>query len=210
MKRTVQKHARADHPRSRGVYGPDLINAMEEYGSSPLARGLLVHGDLESAQNGIIPARAGFTTRLTSTDRSGTDHPRSRGVYWSVWSETHCHAGSSPLARGLRDAQRLAACRHGIIPARAGFTSSARSTFVLRSDHPRSRGVYAAAAPNATAPIGSSPLARGLHPRRRGRLDGGRIIPARAGFTSRPWVGLAARGDHPRSRGVYHIRRWGR
>ena len=50
---------------------------------------------------------------------------------------------------------------------------------------------------------GSSPLARGLHaPRPRGE-PGGRIIPARAGFTGRVGDHAVARRDHPRSRGVY-------
>ena len=50
---------------------------------------------------------------------------------------------------------------------------------------------------------GSSPLARGL--RYTGSQgDGGiGIIPARAGFTRSLYGSTAARGDHPRSRGVY-------
>ena len=50
---------------------------------------------------------------------------------------------------------------------------------------------------------GSSPLARGL----RGDGGGGHplrgIIPARAGFTRRPFRGVRVYTDHPRSRGVY-------
>ena len=50
-----------DHPRSRGVYnnpGTDLVPGL---GSSPLARGLLDANSPLEDQNGIIPARAGFT-----------------------------------------------------------------------------------------------------------------------------------------------------
>ena len=54
----------------------------------------------------------------------------------------------------------------------------------ITSDHPRSRGVYAAGFVERSKMLGSSPLARGLQ----GRLEGGsglfRIIPARAGFTN--------------------------
>ena len=50
-------------------------------------------------------------------------------------------------------------------------------------DHPRSRGVY------------DAPTVRPLRQ--------GRIIPARAGFTSRRRGGCGAGRDHPRSRGVY-------
>ena len=51
----------------------------------------------------------------------------------------------------------------GIIPARAGFTVRLEPVFDVVGDHPRSRGVYEAAA--------------------RGTEVHSRIIPARAGFT---------------------------
>ena len=77
------------------------------------------------------------------------------------------------------------------------------SSGLLSEDHPRSRGVYHAAARLIGGGGGSSPLARGL--RRSGeRLKiGRRIIPARAGFTIRPCRARCSRRDHPRSRGVY-------
>ena len=72
---------RADHPRSRGVYGAFHRRFSAACGSSPLARGLpqRVAGDLHAP--GIIPARAGFTA----------------GVLVGVG----VLLGSSPLARGL-------------------------------------------------------------------------------------------------------------
>ena len=72
-------------------------------------------------------------------------------------------------------------------------------------DHPRSRGVYASALALRALSAGSSPLARGLqHP----VLDGdhvNRIIPARAGFTTRRSLEAMLFEDHPRSRGVYDV-----
>ena len=50
-------------------------------GSSPLARGLPEQLTVSGEANGIIPARAGFTSRLTRLVLSCGDHPRSRGVY---------------------------------------------------------------------------------------------------------------------------------
>ena len=50
-----------DHPRSRGVYVPSTVVAFARAGSSPLARGLLGHGESGAPQERIIPARAGFT-----------------------------------------------------------------------------------------------------------------------------------------------------
>ena len=91
----------------------------------------------------------------------------------------------------------------GIIPARAGFTILGLGDDRLRTDHPRSRGVYLTGWERTRASPGSSPLARGLRTHEAAPWDEYRIIPARAGFTrSRPsWPGLS--GDHPRSRGVY-------
>mgnify|MGYP001675341032 CR=1 FL=1 len=71
----------------------------------------------------------------------------------------------------------------GIIPARAGFTTSIASRALTARDHPRSRGVYAGLPRPVVRVMGSSPLARGLPLIVNPRLRGQRIIPARAGFT---------------------------
>ena len=52
---------------------------------------------------------------------------------------------------------------------------------------------------------GSSPLARGLPAWARPYRNMYRIIPARAGFTTRTAATSAPARDHPRSRGVYSI-----
>ena len=91
----------------------------------------------------------------------------------------------------------------GVTPARAGFTPAAPGTSSARTDHPRSRGVYAAQPRQMGLTFGSSPLARGLPPPP--ALGGGApgIIPARAGFTLGPLIAGPGGEDHPRSRGVY-------
>ena len=154
-------------------------------GSSPLARSLR-RGLPESGRVGqIIPARAGFTTRPCRTPRPCRDHPRSRGVYLRNNVRYIIAGGSSPLARGLRDA--------GPCVYADGW------------DHPRSRGVYFCMFCRGFRNPGSSPLARGLRPRVPALGEPRGIIPARAGFT-RPH-GRVRRGprDHPRSRGVYRL-----
>ena len=192
-----------DHPRSRGVYQQSCSGPRLRSGSSPLARGL--HGgDLhELSAQGIIPARAGFTRRSPTCTGGGPDHPRSRGVYADKWLIRTVHDGSSPLARGLRSPAGVEVVIVGIIPARAGFTVAGRRPRRVQMDHPRSRGVYWNAIWGAVSGFGSSPLARGLRATRNKDLISTRIIPARAGFTSRPsWPDLSG-SDHPRSRGVY-------
>ena len=112
-------------------------------------------------------------------------------------------SGSSPLARGLLNKIRVVNAHGGIIPARAGFTKLLERSASPNQDHPRSRGVYHAAARLVGGGGGSSPLARGL--RNGASLDyqRRRIIPARAGFTSRRQNRIRPGRDHPRSRGVY-------
>ena len=56
-------------------------SAARAFGSSPLARGLLVNALGGRLGCGIIPARAGFTPELTWALSPRMDHPRSRGVY---------------------------------------------------------------------------------------------------------------------------------
>ena len=196
------KHAR-DHPRSRGVYSMRLRDCCTWPGSSPLARGLPTsrhHGRLSQR---IIPARAGFTGVNVNTVAHWRDHPRSRGVYDIAKLGSDMKTGSSPLARGLRNMIALRGAVVGIIPARAGFTSSELRVRARARDHPRSRGVYYNTLNSATGYYGSSPLARGLQEGAQRRWLGLRIIPARAGFT--PGCPRQRRGcwDHPRSRGVY-------
>ena len=111
--------------------------------------------------------------------------------------------GSSPLARGLPPHPVGGHRPRGIIPARAGFTQVVESPLPPALDHPRSRGVYRIARPQAGISAGSSPLARGLRGPRGGPDRPPRIIPARAGFTLLVPVQQILREDHPRSRGVY-------
>ena len=111
-----------DHPRSRGVYYLILDSTVPIAGSSPLARGLRLSYWLAYDGSRIIPARAGFTNHLIGARDTTPDHPRSRGVYLSMYGFIMLAEGSSPLARGLLTAERCFIRDSGIIPARAGFT----------------------------------------------------------------------------------------
>ena len=172
-----------DHPRSRGVYSGLAAIGILAPGSSPLARGLPPVGEEARQQSRIIPARAGFTSRLARTSTGRRDHPRSRGVYWPMKSWQQWSRGSSPLARGLHLVTHRDELVLGIIPARAGFTLLVLSAHGRGWDHPRSRGVYLMKTFALRAWCGSSPLARGLQPPEAGPEPPSGIIPARAGFT---------------------------
>ena len=194
---------RGDHPRSRGVYVSEDHGVGDSGGSSPLARGLLSFISVPLLCHRIIPARAGFTRDISWKNPLSADHPRSRGVYRSPRQHLFRLNGSSPLARGLQDDVVGPRRRRGIIPARAGFTSSHPGKARTSRDHPRSRGVYLRIANRLAPYVGSSPLARGLQFPSGTSFGSTGIIPARAGFTTwrtRTWRWLR---DHPRSRGVY-------
>ena len=132
---------------------------------------------------GIIPARAGFTTRIFGARIVVVDHPRSRGVYALIPFQTVWIPGSSPLARGLLDVIMSMDDDTRIIPARAGFTRDFSEEHGGVRDHPRSRGVYCFSCLIDDMGMGSSPLARGLRGAEVGARRESRIIPARAGFT---------------------------
>ena len=175
----------------------------DQYGSSPLARGLptrrkqnrgtqriiparagfTASGRCRSARPGIIPARAGFTGRSRRWRASAPDHPRSRGVYAGQTHRISHMLGSSPLARGLPRISSSTVFDRGIIPARAGFTAHRPRMRWWCRDHPRSRGVYGLLGVLVERIPGSSPLARGLPPRQAASRGHPRIIPARAGVT---------------------------
>ena len=90
-----------DHPRSRGVYMCDSWEDLAWHGSSPLARGLRRRESAAADRERIIPARAGFTCSIRRLSGGSPDHPRSRGVYGVRHRPKLTDRGSSPLARGL-------------------------------------------------------------------------------------------------------------
>ena len=174
-------------------------------GSSPLARGLLAQVNDSLEVRRIIPARAGFTGCCATGTGCTRDHPRSRGVYLGVPDLDRGAAGSSPLARGLPSRGPMQIDAGRIIPARAGFTQCCSCHVPFVRDHPRSRGVYVSSTVRPRPPLGSSPLARGLHQSPEDRCWRRGIIPARAGFTRTSLVVVVDLADHPRSRGVYRV-----
>ena len=131
-----------DHPRSRGVYSFGPSAGVPFFGSSPLARGLLLKTLVRYREVRIIPTRAGFTDFVSRLMSSEEDHPRSRGVYSCRGRDSMTVGGSSPLARGLRIVEEVRETDPGIIPARAGFTDPRDRGADQEADHPRSRGVY--------------------------------------------------------------------
>ena len=128
-------------------------------------------------------------------------HPRSRGENSIMPAGMAVVRGSSPLTRGKPLSRLLALWRHGLIPAHAGKTESARSLRIRRGAHPRSRGENPPGGDEGQSIGGSSPLTRGKLADQALTLDGLGLIPAHAGKTRGKCARSPGRWAHPRSRG---------
>ena len=111
-----------DHPRSRGEYLLPLPGLKANPGSSPLSRGIPAQAGGLVRDSGIIPALAGNTRCIDGGCFRGSDHPRSRGEYWSTGRAASNVLGSSPLSRGILGSVTVELAGEGIIPALAGNT----------------------------------------------------------------------------------------
>ena len=89
-----------DHPRSCGEHHGDNAIAGEAVGSSPLVRGAPKSEFFLKSPIGIIPARAGSTSKMAQQLRASGDHPRSCGEHLPSVTQPFEPTGSSPLVRG--------------------------------------------------------------------------------------------------------------
>ena len=194
------------HPRSRGEHALEARGIAVRTGSSPLARGAPARPRAGSGGRGLITARAGSTNHAPTPHGNGRAHPRSRGEHTTATPSTSTRSGSSPLARGAPLTGMSATCMCGLIPARAGSTSSpARAPAAARA-HPRSRGEHDRPGWVLGLSRGSSPLARGARIRRHPPDGPAGLIPARAGSTRGAAPGRCWWRAHPRSRGEHSPR----
>ena len=194
-----------DHPRMRGEHGATRQNLWTNPGSSPHARGAPDSLRERIAPQGIIPACAGSTQRLSRRIWSPRDHPRMRGEHVCAVSCAASAKGSSPHARGAHLVPRQGRERDGIIPACAGSTFNVTHNADGTGDHPRMRGEHPLFVSVTPFSVGSSPHARGAHRDavHRSRIQG--IIPACAGSTRRMEATTGIRRDHPRMRGEHEV-----
>ncbi len=203
ISRRLSSRIRRAHPRSRGEHGEWVEHFPRWWGSSPLARGAQPPGSEPGDLPGLIPARAGSTTASRSRTSTAGAHPRSRGEHVILPVLGMVRDGSSPLARGAPVQQVPGPLHVGLIPARAGSTTTTVSGCSARTAHPRSRGEHSHTSTCGVMPSGSSPLARGALHRPAGRVERSGLIPARAGSTTRGGRSGCSAGAHPRSRGEH-------
>ena len=193
---------RADHPRACGANIHDGHNASTVAGSSPRVRGKRTGSRRAGRPARIIPARAGQTLLERTAITPPPDHPRACGAncHWCVHTLTA--SGSSPRVRGKLYEDGVSCITNRIIPARAGQTSRTQGHRRSAPDHPRACGANSIRGSKVQLPAGSSPRVRGKPATGRGQFEPHRIIPARAGQTSRSNGRLWRASDHPRACGA--------
>jgi len=180
------KSASPVHPRMRGEHPLSWISCTRPTGSSPHARGTPPRQARRPTRDRFIPACAGNTYPLLTSQSTQPVHPRMRGEH----------------ARGEN---RLTALVR-FIPACAGNTAMADSSGVSFTVHPRMRGEHAGAAADQVAVDGSSPHARGTREFVIIQTQVRRFIPACAGNTIEALRVRVIRSVHPRMRGEHS---WG-
>ena len=175
------------------------------WGSSPLARGTRSGFRDVTAGTGLIPARAGNTSREAKRHPGTGAHPRSRGEHMASIGKLSIRVGSSPLARGTRSPSRSLKSPNRLIPARAGNTFLICWRRSRLGAHPRSRGEHRNGTIASQQLRGSSPLARGTLIGLAVSRGSCGLIPARAGNTSICVRARQGTGAHPRSRGEHRV-----
>ena len=108
------------HPRMRGERQLLPTVKPSATGSSPHARGTLVHIDLVGLQRRFIPACAGNATHGVCRNEAMPVHPRMRGERFTEMGCFTPRSGSSPHARGTPMLTWVAALLLRFIPACAG------------------------------------------------------------------------------------------
>ena len=191
------------HPRMRGEHTPSIAAPAQAGGSPPHARGTRYTRHPDPNRAGLIPACAGNTERMNTSQASTRAHPRMRGEHPTPTICVFVDKGSSPHARGTPSSIFTSPCGMGLTPACAGNTCAAELLHAALGAHPRMRGEHGKQESTTSRTTGSSPHARGTPFEESGLPVGGRLIPACAGNTLHVRGCGRVRRAHPRMRGEH-------
>ena len=154
-----------------------------------------------SLRRRLIPARAGKTGPGAGSTRTPWAHPRACGENDLYRSHLIRSRGSSPRVRGKQGRCWEGVGAEGLIPARAGKTSTVAACWPKTEAHPRACGENIHLDQGARLIGGSSPRVRGkLRDKKKGKERRG-LIPARAGKTSARCPSPQSPQAHPRACG---------
>ena len=171
------------HPRVCGENSSHACTDGCPPGSSPRVRGKLVEPHQRRVRVRLIPACAGKTAWSPSNSRGGTAHPRVCGENSTISASSRSARGSSPRVRGKLAGMGDVVEASGLIPARAGKTTTCAWHSSNWWAHPRVCGENLKNNSMNAATAGSSPRVRGKPQSTRYRCGGLGLIPACAGKT---------------------------
>ena len=100
LMRTCARTRSWAHPRPCGEHLPHFLKLPQWWGSSPPVRGARARTALQGRSVGLIPARAGSTTRPDRPRLSMRAHPRPCGEHFKLFRMVRRMSGSSPPVRG--------------------------------------------------------------------------------------------------------------
>ena len=189
------------HPRACGENAVVREFGEAARGSSPRVRGKPTETLTSLPATGLIPARAGKTHWIHQTAICGAAHPRACGENLLPRLAVVGHVGSSPRVRGKQAVQALGGEPGGLIPARAGKTTSPTAASTSAWAHPRACGENSTASATSRCWSGSSPRVRGKRGDQGPPAGGGGLIPARAGKTGSRSQACGPAPAHPRACG---------
>mgnify|MGYP000910733686 CR=1 FL=1 len=189
------------HPRAGGENAVFRRADRSPGGSSPRGRGKRQERCDDAINGRLIPARAGKTPGAVDPRFQLRAHPRAGGENIPSKFRPSREQGSSPRGRGKLRRVRTSCWPRGLIPARAGKTSGCVLPGSNWAAHPRAGGENAARDDDRLPRGGSSPRGRGKHGVYFPSDDPVRLIPARAGKTSRPLLRSRRPRAHPRAGG---------
>ncbi len=193
------------HPRVCGAHGGSRGCGGCPDGPSPRLRGSREPGLVLQGHVRSIPASAGLTSSMASSDPSAAVHPRVCGAHLRWRDEENARIGPSPRLRGSRTWSRWCPCRGRSIPASAGLTSSRASRPRPRAVHPRVCGAHLSASSSAFGRDGPSPRLRGSRDAGQSHELVLRSIPASAGLTTLDHLCRDLRTVHPRVCGAHRV-----
>ena len=168
---------------------PTFLSAAASWSAHPRAGGENYGASgVPYCAMGSSPRGRGKPRPCSSRPRTCRAHPRAGGENPDSSEVSPRNGGSSPRGRGKQPADGLRCRCVRLIPARAGKTRRSVAATWFATAHPRAGGENHGEHFGGGLVQGSSPRGRGKPPWRRGSGGTGRLIPARAGKTSRPPV----------------------
>ena len=189
------------HPRVCGENGRMGRRLRDPLGSSPRVRGKQRRFFLVFAVAGLIPARAGKTTRAGTALGPAPAHPRACGENQAHAIRQRLVRGSSPRVRGKLEVAADDGPAVGLIPARAGKTGGRPLPAFGFWAHPRACGENPTSPADEDSSVGSSPRVRGKQASVKLLKSIGGLIPARAGKTKTSTAPTLWTPAHPRACG---------